>query len=66
MRSNPMSHPGYKTRCHASYSSARLITVHGELVKIDQAVVGVAWTRGDGISFHCDRSVTNSLNCVTP
>lgn len=63
MDRNPMSYSRNCTRYHAS--STGLSTVHGELVKISQAVIGTR-NRGERISFHRDSHVTNSLNCVTP
>ena len=63
MDRNPMSYPGDWIRYHAS--SVGLGTLYRELVKISQTVIGTR-IRGEGIAFHRDRDVTNSLKCVTP
>jgi len=63
MDRNPMSYSRNCTRYHAP--SAGLSTVHRELVKVSQAVIGTR-IRRERISFHHDRHVTNSLYRVTP
>ena len=63
MNWNPMSYSRNSIRHQAS--SARLSTVHGELMKVSQAVTGTG-IRRERISFHRDRHVKNSFNRVTP
>lgn len=63
MDRNPMSYSRNCTRYHAP--NAGLSTVHRELVKVSQAVIGTR-IRRERISFHHDRHVTNSLHRVTP
>ena len=58
-----MSYSRNCTRYHAS--GAGLSAVHGELVKVSQAIIGTR-IRRECSSFHRERYVTNSLHGVTP